>query len=157
MAAETRLVVRDATGDDLPRLQELFAQLSQAGERPAPQTPTVTDAEHAALNLLHQMGPTRCLVIEANGRVEGTLTLYVLPNLSHGGRPIGIIENVVVDERCQGHGFGRRLMQAAEGRLMGAGCYKIGLTSNHRRADAHRFYEHLGYHATHKGFTRYLI
>ena len=33
-----------------------------------------------------------------------------------------------------------------------AGCYKVALTSNKLRDDAHRFYRRLGFIATHKGF-----
>ena len=33
-----------------------------------------------------------------------------------------------------------------------AGCYKLSLTSNKHRKDAHRFYERLGFRATHEGF-----
>jgi GNAT superfamily N-acetyltransferase len=33
-----------------------------------------------------------------------------------------------------------------------AGCYKVSLTSNKRRADAHRFYQRLGFRAASEGF-----
>jgi GNAT superfamily N-acetyltransferase len=157
MSRDSHVVVREATVDDLPRLHELLVQLSQLGERPEQTRTTVTDAERAALQLLSDSRQTACLVVEAEGQVQGTLTVYLLANLSHGGRPMGIIENLVVDESCRGRGFGRRLMQAAEERLFAAGCYKIGLTSNRRRTDAHRFYERLGYKPTHQGYTVYLI
>jgi GNAT superfamily N-acetyltransferase len=36
------------------------------------------------------------------------------------------------------------------------GCYRVQLTSNKQRGDAHRFYERNGFSATHQGFKRYL-
>jgi GNAT superfamily N-acetyltransferase len=95
------------------------------------------------------------LVLESEGRVAATATLYIVPNLSHGGRPFMIVESVVVDEANRGSGFGRVLMDEAEARARAANCYKIAFTSNRRRVDAHRFYERLGYRATHQGFTKY--
>jgi GNAT superfamily N-acetyltransferase len=89
--------------------------------------------------------------------VQGTLTLYVLPNLSHGGKPFAIVESVVVDASCRGRGLGRILMEHAEALARARGCYKLALMSNRKRADAHRFYAELGYQPTHQGFTRYFI
>ncbi len=157
MSATEPASIREATEADLPRLLELLHQLSQLGERPDRDQRSVTEAEHAALRGMLSDPRTTCLVIEQSGRVQGTLTFYVLPNLSHGGRPIGIVENVVVDESCRGQGLGQLLMERADVLAETHGCYKLGFTSNQRRADAHRFYERLGYQVTHRGFTRYLI
>jgi GNAT superfamily N-acetyltransferase len=79
-----------------------------------------------------------------------------MPNLSHGGAPFAIVENVVVDETVRGGGYGRRLMAHAEALARAAGCYKVSLTSNHKRDRAHAFYAHIGYASSHKGFTRYI-
>ncbi len=147
--------IREASASDLPRLRELLHQLSQLGEHPeaAPHPPSESEAQ--ALAELGSDPRSTCLVLEHAGRVEGTVTLYVLPNLSYGGRPIAIVENLVVDERSRSSGYGRLLMERAEQLARAAGCCKISLTSNRRRADAHRFYDRLGYIATHRGFTKY--
>jgi GNAT superfamily N-acetyltransferase len=68
---------------------------------------------------------------------------------------MAVVENVVVDERCRGLGYGQLLMEHAEQFAGAAGCYKVMLASNLRRGDAHRFYERLGYRASHHGFTKY--
>lgn len=49
-------------------------------------------------------------------------------------------------------GIGRVLMLAAIDRAGALGCYRVQLTSNHPRPDAHRFYAGLGFHASHQGF-----
>jgi GNAT superfamily N-acetyltransferase len=84
-----------------------------------------------------------------------TYTLYLLPNLSHGGQPFAIVENVGVDAALRGGGYGRRLMEHARKQATAAGCYKISLTSHRNRAPAHAFYERIGFTNSHKGFTSY--
>jgi len=147
--------MREATEADLPRLVELLFQLSQEGEiaEREPHSPTAVELE--ALKTLQSSPASSVLVMEVEGRVEGTVTLYVVQNISHGGRPFAIVENVIVDEQNRGLGFGRVLMDEAEARARAAGCYKIALTSNQKRDDAHRFYSRLGYRQTHHGYTKY--
>ena len=148
-------LIREATEADLPRLMELLYQLSQVGERPQAAVGAVEDSQRAALRELQSSEESTCLVLERDGQVVGTITLYVLPALSHGGRPFGLIENVVVDETARQTGLGRQLMDAAERLARQKGCYKVSFTSNQRRTDAHAFYERLGYRATHRGFSKY--
>jgi GNAT superfamily N-acetyltransferase len=136
-------------------LATLFFQLSQLGELPDAEPHPFDDPERRALAALISDPSATCLVLDVEGQVEGTLTLYILPNLSHGGRPIAIVESVIVAEGSRGTGYGRLLMEYAEAQAREAGCYKIALTSNRKRADAHRFYVGLGYRATHEGFTKY--
>ena len=149
------MAIRPATEADLPRLMELLFQLSALGELPDDEPRAPGPPETDALRALTADFTSTCYVLEADGRVDGTFTLYVLPNLSHRGRPIAVVESVVVDARAQGSGFGRLLMERAEALARAAGCYKIALASNRRRAEAHRFYERLGYEPTHQGFTKY--
>jgi GNAT superfamily N-acetyltransferase len=154
-AAAPDVCIREAVEADLPRLMDLLFDLSQLGELPAEAVTPAGEAERAALRALQDDSRFSCLVLEVGGRVEGTLTLYVLPNLSHGGRPAAIVENVVVDSRLRGRGYGRMLVERAETIAREQGCYKVSLTSNRRRIDAHRFYERIGYNPSHQGFTKY--
>jgi GNAT superfamily N-acetyltransferase len=62
------------------------------------------------------------------------------------------VEDVVVDAAMAGRGYGEALMQRAIELARAAGCYKLVLTSNKARTDAHRFYRRLGFKATHEGF-----
>lgn len=147
--------VRDARPEDLPRLVELLHELAAGGEHPEPGPPVLTPDHEAALRALTDDPRARVLVLEAGGRVMGALAVYVLPNLSHGGRPFAVVENVIVDGTARGRGYGELLMGRAVEAARAAGCYKVTLTSNNRRAAAHRFYEGLGFRNTHRGFTRY--
>jgi GNAT superfamily N-acetyltransferase len=75
----------------------------------------------------------------------GTFALLIMRNLAHCGAPSGIVEDVVVDEGARGRGVGRRMMEYARARCREEGCYKLVLSSNVSRTDAHRFYESLGF------------
>ena len=66
-------------------------------------------------------------------------------NLAHRGAPSAIAEDVVVDSACQGQGIGRQMMAHALQLAKEAGCYKLALSSNRKRKDAHAFYESLGF------------
>ena len=147
--------VRDARPEDLPHLAALLRELAQGGEHPELEPPELTDGHAAALRALAADPRARLLVLEVEGRVAGTLTVYLLPNLSHGGRPFALVENVVVAEGWRGRGFGALLLERAVALAREAGCYKLTLTSNRRRDAAHRFYERLGLAHTHHGFTLY--
>lgn len=82
---------------------------------------------------------------EEDGVCVGTFALLMMDNLAHGGAPEGVVENVVVAEGRRGQGIGRAMMRFAMERCAAAGCYKLVLSSNVRREDAHRFYENLGF------------
>ena len=143
--------VRDATEADLPRIVELLAQLSVDDAREDLRTP-LAEAYRAAYHEMVRDPHHRLLVVEADGRIVGTAVLIVIPNLSHRGRPWAVVENVVVDETERGAGHGERLMRYALEEARRAGCYKLSLTSNKERPEAHRFYRRLGFRATHEGF-----
>ena len=148
---QTDARVRDATEDDLPRIVELLAQFSPDTPREDLRQP-LAESYRTAFQQIEADPRQRLLVVEAEGWVIGTAALIIVPNLSHQGRLYAIVENVVVDESRRGAGNGDLLMRYAMEAARRAGCYKLVLTSNKRRPDAHRFYERLGFQATHEGF-----
>ena len=148
-------MIRDATPGDLPRLLELLYQLSQQSRTAEPAPHPESPAHHAMIAAIQADPRASLFVLEDDGRVIGTYTLYLLPNLSHGSRPIAIVENVVIEQSARGGGHGATLMNHARARAREAGCYKISLTSHLNRAPAHAFYERIGFTNSHKGFTVY--
>lgn len=87
------------------------------------------------------------LVAELDGAVVGCLSTSVMRVL-HRPAPVGRISMMVVEEGRRNRGIGAKLVRAAEEALRAQGCYMIEVTSHMRRADAHRFYERLGYEKT---------
>ena len=135
------LTIRDATDADLAAVAALY---ESSGIDAPGQHDTATLG--AAWQRLRRDAPTaRVLVAEEGGRPVGTLTCFVLPLLIHGGTPAALVEAVAVDRAAQGRGIGRALMDAAMAIAREAGCYKLALSSNARRHEAHAFYDRLGY------------
>lgn len=105
------------------------------------------DAEAWAALLAHPGTDVHLSVTEA-GPVAMS-TVHVLPNLTYGGRPYALIENVASAPAVRGHGHGRAVMQAAIGAAWGAGSYKVMLlTGRHREAEG--FYRALGFDESEK-------
>ena len=85
------------------------------------------------------------LAISCN-RPVGTFALLLLPLLTHGGARTGLLESVVVAPAARGKGVGRAMLAHAMRLCANAGCYKLALSSNLKRREAHRFYQGLGFH-----------
>ncbi len=117
----------------------------------AGQDETVTAKE--ACRRLRSDPRQHMLVAETDGRVVGTATVIVVPNIGHGGKPWAAVENVVVAEEFRGRGVGIRLMESAGSLSREAGCYKLVLSSNLSREEAHIFYRRLGWRQSHVGFS----
>ena len=95
------------------------------------------------------------IVAEEAGEVIGSTVLAILPGMAHGVSPFAVIEYVVVDEKHRGKGVGKTMMEYCISRAREAGCYKIMLTSDKRRTEAHEFYKSLGFEASAHGFRLY--
>jgi GNAT superfamily N-acetyltransferase len=144
--------IREAAEADLPQLVALLAQL-------APDVPEREDVSsplryeyHLVLRQIIETRGQHIFVLEERGKIVGTAALSVIPNVSHQGTPYAIVENVVVDEKARSKGYGELLMRHAIEGARRAGCYKVSLTSNKRRTEAHRFYERLGFVRSHEAF-----
>jgi len=146
-----RLTIRRGAETDLPRIVELLSQLALDDDRDSPADPLPENYRAAFLQV--QADPRqRLLVADVGERVMATATLGIVPNLSYRGRPWAFVEGLVVDSSVRGKGYGEALVRYAIEEARRAGCYKVSLTSNKRRSEAHRFYEKLGFVATHEGF-----
>lgn len=92
------------------------------------------------------------IVRDEAGAAVGTLQLTFVPGLTRGGATRLIVEGVRVHSGTRGSGLGAALMGWAHAQGRARGVSLVQLTSDKRRGDAHRFYERLGYTATHEGF-----
>jgi GNAT superfamily N-acetyltransferase len=142
--------IRRAVAADLPRLVELLLSGALPG---APNTEEPTDAGRYrdALEEIQAAGG-EVLVAERRGEVVGFSQLLVFRHLQAKGGLCAELESVHVHAGDRGTGVGSALVRAAVDRARALGCYRVQLTSNRQREDAHRFYESLGFEPTHVGY-----
>lgn len=145
-APAPRFSIRFARMSDVPELARLFSELGYdiPSGTLAERLSAFQGAGEQALVAADDSSPTRLL---------GVATLHVTPVLHRAG-PVGRVTALVVDASLRGCGIGRVLMEAAERWTAEQGCVLIEVTSNQRRADAHAFYERLGYERTSFRFAR---
>ncbi len=130
---------RTATPDDLPFMLALYRHLNPADAPPA------DDAARAILERLLASDLTDPLVAEADGAVAGTCVLVTVPNLTRGGRPFAVIENVVTDPAFRRRGIGTALLDEARRRAWAVDCYKVMLATGRSEEAVLRFYESAGF------------
>ncbi|MGX1475961.1 UNVERIFIED_CONTAM: GNAT superfamily N-acetyltransferase [Streptomyces canus] len=143
------LEIRPAALDDLSAIVGMLADDPLGAQRESPDdlAPYVSALERLSSD------PNQHLVVATReGRVVGTLQLTVIPGLSRRGATRSIIEGVRIHADERGSGLGTRLIEWAIEESRRQNCQLVQLTSDNTRIDAHRFYERLGFTASHVGF-----
>ena len=155
-AAGVLFTLRRARRDDLPALVELLAadalranDDSSAIERRGPY-------EVAFEAIDRDPAHTLVAVEDASGAVVATMQLTIIPGLARAGAARMQVEAVRVAASARGHGLGTAMMRWAIDDARSRGAALVQLTSDARREDAHRFYERLGFAASHVGFKHFI-
>jgi len=99
----------------------------------------------------------RFFVAVVGKKLVGAMHIILFRHLGRALRPMAIVENVIVDQSKRRLGIGRRLLETAVRYARSKDCYKVALTSNRKRAHAHRFYRRIGWQQSSLGFTFSLI
>ena len=146
----TQPVFRRATGDDVPHIVRLLADDPLGAKRERCETPLPT-SYYEAFAAIDADPNNELVVVEANGQVVGVLQLTFIPYLTYRGGWRALIEGVRIDSRLRSSGLGRRLFEWAIARANERGCHLLQLTTDKMRPDAIRFYESLGFVASHEG------
>jgi ribosomal protein S18 acetylase RimI-like enzyme len=143
------LTVRRATSHDVPAIIALLADDPIGAARETPDDREPYDVSFKAVD----DDPNQLLVVgERDARVIATMQLTFIPGLSRRGTWRAQIEGVRVATAERGGGVGEQLMRWAIEQARSRGCALVQLTSDARRAEAHRFYERLGFVASHTGY-----
>ena len=151
----TNLTFRAATIDDLPDIVRLLADDFLGTEREQYEDP-LPESYLRAFEEIDADDNNSLIVAQMDGEVVGTLQLTLTPSISFRGGKRATVESVRVDKRFRGAGIGRAMMLWTMDLAKSKGCISMQLTTNTDRADAHRFYQQLGFKASHVGMKRTL-
>jgi GNAT superfamily N-acetyltransferase len=141
--------IRRATEEDVPAIVAMLADDALGATRESPDD--LTPYRKAFQDI--DADPNQFLAVaDRDGEVVGTLQLTYLPGLSRKGGTRAQIEAVRVRATERGTGLGSQLITWAVDQARERGCILVQLTTDTARTDAHRFYEQLGFTASHLGF-----
>ena len=142
-AFQSAIDIRNAGIDDAATLAQLLSEMDDA---PASQvTPDAIEHMRAVLADMAAYPDFRVYLLCRDGVPVGSFSLMVFASPSHQGTPQAMLDGVVVARSVRGAGLGQRMIRHAMTLAADAGCYKMSLSSNLKRADAHRFYQQLGF------------
>ncbi|WP_307870311.1 GNAT family N-acetyltransferase [Saccharopolyspora endophytica] len=146
----TKYEVCRASSDDLAEIVGLLVddELGSGRESAADLTPY--REAFAAI----EADPAQLLVAvkDSAGAVVGTLQLTFIPGLARRGALRAQIEAVRVRSAERSRGLGAALFEWALDESRRRGCSLVQLTTDKSRTDAHRFYDRLGFTASHEGY-----
>ena len=145
-----KISFRVATRQDLPAIVRMLADDGLGKGREQPVSPLPPVYGEAFDRMAAQPGNVY-LLAEIDGAVAGCLQLTVIHGLSRTGMSRAQIEGVRVAGSHRGQGIGESLFREAIDRARAAGCGLVQLTTDKARPDALRFYEKLGFTASHEG------
>lgn len=144
------LRLRDARREEVPAIAAMLADDVLGGSRERIEDP-LPAAYYAAYEAIAASPANRLLVAELDGEIVGTLQLTFVPGLSRVGAERAQIEAVRIVAHRRGSGLGRQMIAAAIELARARGCTLVELSSSRSRTDAHRFYQGLGFVASHVG------
>lgn len=147
----TQIAFRRAEAADLLAIVALLADdvLGQQREdASSPPNQKYVDAFRAILADPNQLQ----MVATADDAVIGTMQLSFIPGLARTGAWRGQIEAVRIAAAHRGSGVGQQMFEWAIAQCRARECELVQLTTDKTRADAHRFYDRLGFVASHIGY-----
>lgn len=147
---EKELKFRIATINDLDRIVAMLADDVLGSKRERYEQP-LPDSYINAFNAINS-DPNNELIVACEGdEVVGVQQITFTPYITHQGGWRATIEGVRTLSSVRGKGVGTELIKWGIHRAKERGCHLVQLTTDKKREDALRFYERLGFVATHEG------
>lgn len=131
--------IRPACRDDLSAVVALYRDLESGSSR------VDLPIAEAIFERIQKYPDYKIYLAFKGEMAAGTFALMIMDAIGERCAPVGIVEDVVVARSLRSKGIGRAMILFAMARCADAGCYKMMLSTNARRTEAHRFYEALGF------------
>lgn len=142
--------IRQATRDDVPAIVALLADDFLGARREVLQQP-LPETYFTAFAAIDADPNNELVVVEAAGEVIAVLQLTFISYLLNQGGMRALVEGVRVASKHRGQGIGEKLFAWAIERATRKGCCMLQLSTDKQRSDAKRFYERVGFVASHEG------
>ena len=145
------IVFRTALLADVPAIVALLADDELGSQREIIGTPLdqrYVDAFQAIEADVNQ----RLVVVADADEIIGTMQISFIPGIARMGSWRGQIEAVRIAAHRRDSGLGHKMFEWAISECRSRGCSLVQLTTDKSRSDAHRFYEKLGFKASHEGY-----
>jgi GNAT superfamily N-acetyltransferase len=146
---------REASREDVTVIVGMLADDPLGRTREAYEDP-LPESYYRAFDAIDADPNQQLVVATSDGRVVGVMQLTLIPYLTYRGGTRALVEGVRVHKDFRGRSLGRALVEEAVGRARDAGCHVIQLTTDKKRPEALRFYEKLGFVASHEGMKLHL-
>jgi GNAT superfamily N-acetyltransferase len=140
------LTIRDAQEEDLEQLQALYFHLNPEDASCPPEL-----AKDILTNLRSYRGST-ILIGAVESAIVATCTVVIIPNLTRGGKPYALVENVVTHQEWRNKGIGSAMLAEAASRAWENFCYKVMLMTGSKNPNTIAFYTSAGFEQTKTGF-----
>ena len=137
------VTIRKAIKEDLPQILALYRELQ-------PDDPPINERMATAVWDKSIDSGVSYFVAETGGIIVATCYVAIIPNITRDCSPIAFIENIVTSASYRRLGIGKELLESAIEYSRAQGCYKATLQSNIKRAEAHEFYESVGFDGSSK-------
>ena len=144
------MMIRLARREDVPAMVKLLADDRLGATREQAIDP-LPDAYWSAFEAIESDANNELVVVEFDGDIVGCMQVTYVPHLVRLGSWRAQLEGVRVHPTVRGQGVGQAMFEWAIDRARRRGCALVQLTTDKQRPDAHRFYERLGFVASHEG------
>jgi GNAT superfamily N-acetyltransferase len=132
--------IRSIQVDELHELLALYSHLHDK-DAPLPEAPVID----AVWQELMQSPRNKYFGSYVDGQLVSSCTIAVIPNLTRGCRPYGVIENVVTHINHRRMGYGKSLLAHTLDFAWSADCYKVMLMTSRKDTGTRQFYESAGF------------
>ncbi|WP_106477656.1 GNAT family N-acetyltransferase [Phytohalomonas tamaricis] len=134
------IAIRTIAAGDLDQLLALYVHLN-----PDDSPPPENGISATTWRTIQASPHIRHLGAYAGTALLACCHIVLIPNLTRGCRPYGVIENVVTHRDHRGQGLATRLLHAALDHAWAHGAYKVVLTTSRRDEATLRFYQRAGF------------
>lgn len=148
-------VIREATQEDVPQIVRLLAN-DEIGKQREQYVEPLPQLYFDAFTEIAADKNNYLIVVERDQKLIGTCQLTIIPYLTYKGGRRGQIEGVRIDESYRGQGLGEKMINWAIDKARERGCHLVQLTMDKKREETIKFYQKLGFVASHEGLKLHM-